>query len=105
MATHSTGKKAAVKKKAATKKKTAVKKKAAPHRAGKKKTAVKKKAAAKKAAIAATALVIQLCAPGKRCKQRTDGSFIRQNFIGGKWVQVSGTTFPTLQACKNACGG
>ena len=89
MATHSTGKKTAVKKKATTKKKTAV----------------KKKAAAKKAAIAATALVIQLCAPGKRCKQRTDGSFIRQNFIGGKWVQVSSTTFPTLQACKNACGG
>ena len=92
-------------KKAAVKKKTTTKKKTASHRAGKKKVAVKKKAVAKKAAIAATVLVIQLCAPDKRCKQRTDGSFIRQNFIGGKWVQVSGTTFPTLQACKNACGG
>ena len=91
-------------KKAAVKKKTTTKKKTASHRAGKKKVAVKKKAVAKKAAIAATVLVIQLCAPDKRCKQRTDGSFIRQNFIGGKWVQVSGTTFPTLQACKNACG-
>jgi hypothetical protein len=50
-------------------------------------------------------LVIELCAPGKRCKQRADGSFIRQNFISGRWVQVGGTTFPSLVACKNACGG
>jgi hypothetical protein len=50
-------------------------------------------------------LVIELCAPGKRCKQRPDGSFIRQNFISGRWVQVGGTTFPSLKACKNACGG
>lgn len=86
--------KKSIKKKPVTKKKVAVKKK----------SAAKKKAAPKKAAMPAGPLVIELCAPGKRCKQKSDGSFIRQNFIGGKWVQIGGTTFPTLQACKNACG-
>ena len=86
--------KKSIKKKPVTKKKVAVKKK----------SAAKKKAAPKKAAMPAGPLVIELCAPGKRCKQKPDGSFIRQNFIGGKWVQIGGTTFPTLQACKNACG-
>ena len=55
--------------------------------------------------ISADQLIIELCAPGKRCKQKTNGSFIRQNFISGRWVQVSGTTFPSLEACKKACGG
>ena len=50
-------------------------------------------------------LVIELCGPGKRCKQKFDGNFIRQNFISGRWVQVGGTVFPTLEACKRACGG
>jgi hypothetical protein len=50
-------------------------------------------------------LIIELCAPNKRCKQRTDGSFIRQNFISGRWQQVGGTTFPSLAACKKACTG
>ena len=86
-------KKPVIKKKVAVKKKIAAKKKAAP------------KKAAKAAVMPAGPLVIELCAPGKRCKQKPDGSFIRQNFIGGKWVQIGGTTFPTLQACKNACGG
>jgi hypothetical protein len=50
-------------------------------------------------------LVIELCGPGKRCRQRVDGKFIRQNFIAGRWQQVSGTVFSTLEACKTACGG
>lgn len=121
MASHSAGKK------------KAVKKKAAPHSAGKKKKAVKKKASAATKAIApidipvtttrgmpapepaalpaATVkvapadLIIEECGDGKRCKQKTNGSFIRQNFISGRWVQVGGTTFPSLQACKDVCEG
>jgi disulfide oxidoreductase YuzD len=50
-------------------------------------------------------LIIELCGPGKRCRQRIDGKFIRQNFIAGRWQQVSGTVFSTLEACKTACGG
>lgn len=86
--------------KKSSKKKTAVKKKTVV----KKKKVTKKKAAKAKAAPPGQ-LVIELCAPGKRCKQRSDGNFIRQNFISGRWVQVGGATFPTLQACKNACAG
>ena len=48
-------------------------------------------------------LIIELCGPGKRCKQRPDGRFIRQNFISGRWVQVGGTVFPSLASCKKAC--
>jgi hypothetical protein len=55
--------------------------------------------------IMETDLIIELCGPGKRCRQRVDGKFIRQNFIAGRWHQVSGTVFSTLQACKNACKG
>jgi hypothetical protein len=88
-------------KKKSLKKKTAVKKKPVV----KKKKVTKKKAVKKAMAAPPGQLVTELCAPGKRCKQRSDGNFIRQNFIGGRWVQVSGTTFPTLQACKNACTG
>ncbi len=55
--------------------------------------------------IPADELIIELCGPNKRCKQKTDGSFIRQNFISGRWVQVGGTRFPSLEACKKACGG
>jgi hypothetical protein len=50
-------------------------------------------------------LIIELCGSGKRCRQRVDGKFIRQNFIAGRWQQVSGTVFSTLEACKTACGG
>jgi hypothetical protein len=50
-------------------------------------------------------LIIELCGPGKRCRQRVDGKFIRQNFIAGRWQQVSGTVFSTLEACKTACSG
>jgi hypothetical protein len=50
-------------------------------------------------------LIIELCSPGKRCMQRIDGKFIRQNFIAGRWQQVSGTVFSTLEACKTACNG
>jgi hypothetical protein len=50
-------------------------------------------------------LIIELCGSGKRCRQRVDGKFIRQNFIAGRWQQVSGTVFSTLKACKNACSG
>ena len=103
-------KKSVAKKKTPVKKKTAVKKKAAP----KKKTIVKKKAASKKkavnentnltrdAAIPAT-LIIQSCAPGRRCKQKADGNFICQRFVSGRWQQVGGTVFPTLESCKAAC--
>lgn len=87
--------------KKSSKKKTAVKKKTVV----KKKNVTKKKAVKKAKAAPSGPLVIELCAPGKRCNQRLDGSFIRQNFISGRWVQVGGTTFPTLQACKNACAG
>jgi hypothetical protein len=55
--------------------------------------------------IMETDLIIELCGPGKRCRQRVDGKFIRQNFIAGRWQQVSGTVFSTLKACKNACSG
>ncbi len=55
--------------------------------------------------IMETDLIIELCGPGKRCRQRVDGKFIRQNFIAGRWQQVSGTVFSTLEACKTACGG
>jgi hypothetical protein len=55
--------------------------------------------------ILETDLIIELCGPGKRCRQRVDGKFIRQNFIAGRWQQVSGTVFSTLEACKIACGG
>ncbi len=55
--------------------------------------------------IVETDLIIELCGPGKRCRQRVDGKFIRQNFIAGRWQQVSGTVFSTLGACKTACGG
>jgi hypothetical protein len=117
------------KKKAAPKKKAASKKKAAPKKkstsvpgSAKKKKAINQAIAEPTAGlvniappaslvavptvnIPADQLVIELCAPGKRCKQRTDGSFIRQNFISGRWVQVGGTVFSSLAACKNACGG
>jgi hypothetical protein len=91
-------------KKATTKKKATATKKAAP----------KKKVSKKKSApvfspiirsIVMDELVIELCGPGKRCKQKPDGNFIRQNFISGRWQQVGGTVFPTLEACKNACSG
>jgi hypothetical protein len=55
--------------------------------------------------IMETDLIIELCGPGKRCRQRVDGKFIRQNFIAGRWQQVSGTVFSTLEACKTACSG
>jgi hypothetical protein len=55
--------------------------------------------------ILETDLIIELCGPGKRCRQRVDGKFIRQNFIAGRWQQVSGTVFSTLEACKTACSG
>jgi membrane protein involved in colicin uptake len=90
-------KKAASKKKAAAKPKTA--KKAAPKKAA-------KKAAVRRAVpLGPTALTATSCGPGKRCRQKATGGFIRQNFIGGRWVQVGGTVFPTLEACMQACGG
>ncbi len=55
--------------------------------------------------IAPEDLIVEACGPGKRCKQKPNGSFIRQNFVSGRWVQVGGTTFPTLAACKRACQG
>jgi hypothetical protein len=89
-------KKKTVKKKGAAKKnKVASEKKAVPKKAGAMRSA--------EIAIAATDLIIELCAPGKRCKQKPNGHFIRQHFRSGRWQQASGTQYPTLEACKAAC--
>lgn len=105
-------KKPAAKKKAVAKKKTPSKKKAAKKKAPSGKTTAKKKAPAIKGvpfargeAVTTSLLIIEACGDGRRCKQKPNGNFIRQNFISGRWQQVGGTEFPTLQSCKDACGG
>jgi hypothetical protein len=86
--------KKAAAKKTVSKKKTAVKKKAVPR---------KKAAAARGTALAAAGVLEASCGKGKRCIMDEDeGGFIRQNFINGRWVQVGGTVFPTLEACITA---
>jgi hypothetical protein len=99
-------KKAVPAKKAASKKKAAPKQQAAPiKKAAAPKKAIKKAALRSIVPLAEAGPTIALCGSGKRCKQKATGGFIRQNFIGGRWIQVGGTVFPTMKACQQACGG